>query len=437
MLGPIVASLLPSAWAASTISDAELASMVDEIAPVVEDVAGRRFVKLPEVVMADPRALEDVVYQEQVHLLSDVEGMPEEQIQESARRTAAQVAGAFAGKYGFLDGRLYVSIDGIRYTLGERRAPDHLLRPMVRVVIAHELAHALQDQHTDLDFLVRHAHGSDAVMAINCAVEGHAVWVHEEVGSRMGLTEAVDLMADLLGYDEPIRRRMDPEDFYNSYVYGLGRDFVAFHAALGGTEQVWRVLSEPPERTSAIVSPERWGEHGLDVDAQVQRTLARASRRLADREWRAQDARMGDFDVRDQLIRSGGNADLADSLLGGWNARTVGGPMQGVEVQLLRFDGADGALAFVEDMMAQAQAQASNVGMDPFIRAEATTFDDVRADASAREAIRVRLFGEVGDDLGRIWVARGPDVVQVVTVNSSATDRSIARSIEKVFRSIP
>jgi hypothetical protein len=418
----------------AVITETELGWMVREIAPVVEEVAGRPFTRLPDLVAANPEEIAEVVYAEQVHLLAR-STMADADASDAARRTAARVSGSFAGKYGFLDGRLYVSVDGIRDSLIERQADPWLLRPMVRIVIAHELAHALQDQHSDLDALVSRTASGDAIMAINCAVEGHAVWVHEQVGERMGLEEAVEILGELLGYREPMRRRMDPDDFYQVYVYGLGRDFIAWHAEHGGTEQVWDALAHPVSGTAAIVDPSRWQEPTSDVDPDLRRVLTRASKRLGAKGWRSEDGAMGDFEVRDQLVRAGGHAEIADDLDVGWNSRLVGGgAMHGVEVQLLRFKTEGGAVAFVDDMRDKAEAQARAVGPDPFIRADAGSFDRVPSDRSAHEAIRVRLFDDAEDQLGRVWVARGNDVVQVVLVNAPTNEREVAATIAQVFR---
>lgn len=456
----------------SAIEHAELLSMVDEIAPIVAEVAGRDFESLPPVVIADLKLLSEVIYEEQRHLLADVEGLVPEEIESSARRRSLERASSFAGKYGLLDGRLYVSVDGLRYTLGERGSPESLLRPLVRIVIAHELAHALQDQHTDLDHLTHTAEGTDAMMALNCALEGHATWVHEAVADRMGLGEAEALMAQLMGYDEPIQGRMDPADFYPSYVYGLGRDFVAFHAEEGGTEQVWRVLAHPPAGTSEIVTPETWGALFDEIDAPLQDTLTRSSRRLTYRSWparalrslaghawRPQGTPMGDYSVRDQLIRTGGDATLAGQLQGGWSASFVGGAAESVEVKLLRFRDPQSARAYVDEMRRQATVtQAETLALLAFVdelqrsdalsQAEATAlggsfdvtvgaFDRIDSDASAREQISIQLFG-VGprDDLSRIWAARGADVVEVATSNPRVGDRRIAISMNQVFRAL-
>lgn len=417
----------------SEVTAIELQWIAKEIAPTVAEIAGREFRALPELVLADRSQIEHVLYEEQLRLLSGVDGMTPTDAEAHAARTAREMSAAFAGKYGFLDGRLYVSIDGIRQSLALEGAPDWMLRPVVRVVIAHELTHALQDQYTDLEQLVHDAPGSDAIMAMNCAVEGHAVWVHEQVGAALGLEPAVEMMTRMLGYDQPARRRMEPDDFYHTYVYGLGRDFVAYHAAIGGVERVWQVLADPPNATSMIVSPDTWDSPVGEVDPIVRRVMRNASKRLGGPGWRAEDSAMGDYDVRDQLVRAGANSAIADDLDFGWNSRLVGGAMAGVEVQLLRFKTVAGARAFVENMRAQAEAQASLVGADdPFINAVAGSFDRVQGDRSAREAFTVALVGV--DRLGRVWVARGSDVVQIVLVNAPATDREVAASIDQVFR---
>lgn len=51
--------------------------------------------------------------------------------------------------------------------------PPDLLRP----TLAHELVHALQDQHTDLDSLISRERGNDRQTAAQAAIEGHATIV--------------------------------------------------------------------------------------------------------------------------------------------------------------------------------------------------------------------------------------------------------------------
>src|SRR5262249_41534667 len=119
----------------SPVTAIELGWMERELAPVVEEVAGRSFVRLPEVVLADPEQISEVVYKEQVHLLQESGQVQSQDIDDNARRTATH-SGTFAGKYGFLDGKLYISVQGVEDSLTLEGAPDWMLRPALRIVIA-------------------------------------------------------------------------------------------------------------------------------------------------------------------------------------------------------------------------------------------------------------------------------------------------------------
>ncbi|MEN0062097.1 MAG: hypothetical protein AAGA48_08070 [Myxococcota bacterium] len=441
---PLLALLVTVATAATEIHPIELRSMVEEIAPVVEQVAGRPFLRLPPVVATDEAQLEAVIFKEQVHL-SMTQGLPAEAAEHHARVVAHEVADSFAGKYGFLDKVLYVSVEGIAHRLAAQRAPAWLLRPMVRVVLAHELAHALQDQHTDLAAMATRARGEDAVLAINCAVEGHAVWVHEAVAARMGLSDALDVMTELLGTDRALDPLLNPSAYHNTYVYGLGRDFVAFHVHHGGTEQVWKVLERPPATTQQIATPARWASRRSLSWPSTE--LRRAVRRLAPRKWMTDTRRMGDYEIRDQLLRAEASEVLADALVDGWNARAIGAANQGLEVQHLRFESAETATSFVVQMRIGANRQVELLDGDPFVRATSGQLDCGEGWTTAREGITVALFGDLGEDesspqdkrndqLGRLWVSDREHVLQVIFVNARVSDARLCRVLRPLVHSL-
>src|SRR5688572_18248169 len=50
-------------------------------------------------------------------------------------------------------------------------------RATIRPVLVHELVHALQDQHTNLDSLIARERGNDRQTAAQSAIEGHATMV--------------------------------------------------------------------------------------------------------------------------------------------------------------------------------------------------------------------------------------------------------------------
>ncbi len=76
---------------------------------------------------------------------------------------------------------------------------DEQLRP----VLAHEIVHALQDQHADIDSLVSTARGNDRQLAAQAALEGQATLVmfrltlEERLGRTVALAELPNLAAEI------------------------------------------------------------------------------------------------------------------------------------------------------------------------------------------------------------------------------------------------
>lgn len=421
-----------------------LDDLVTDLLPHVEQAAGRPFLRRPDVVLASPALLSDVLFREQVHLLGQLSNLDELQAQVAAQATASSISSAFVGKYGFLDKRLYVVSDGVLYALASRGLPLELAEPVLTVVLAHELAHALQDQHADLGAVVSGRPDGDAVMAVNCVVEGHAVWVHERVGSLLGYDAAVALVADIHGYAPSLPDlARETERFYTSYVYGQGRAFVAWHAEHHGEDAVWGLLTAPPAESAMILAPETYAPvAGSGVEPEVRTAARRARTLLGRRGWVTTDERVGDFDLREQLIERCGDDRLADLFRAGWRSRaTAGSPMLGLELQVLAFQSPRAARSYVDRMRYNAQQQLEALlppmtsAMTGGVSGSITPFEALESDVSAREEIVLEVGGQ-RQKLGTLWVARGPHVLQVVTVNHRVPDRKMARALRRVFQAL-
>jgi hypothetical protein len=425
----------------------QIEARIEALMPLVEQVTDRRFHRTPPVVLANPDTIAAVLYEEQVHLLRRLAGMDEAQARVAARRTSIENAAAFVGKYGFIDKKLYVMQDGIVATVINNGIPIRLIEPVTDLVLAHELVHALQDQHTDLARLVANRPTADAVVAVNCAVEGHAVWVHEQVGGLLGVPEAVHVVSNMLGYDlgHP-EISPDPRLFYTSYVYGQGRNFIALHHELDGNEGVWRLLSNPPATSSMIVLHDpydtvpahRWNRR-------VRRAVASARHRIAAKGWLPPiDESVGDYDMRERLANSGLDFALADAFASGWTSRSASAPSEWVEVQLLRFETAGHATLYVDQMKSQARLDlaramppVTSVRLTPSVDGTVEDFQPLAYNDSGEERVRIEMgFGTSSQEFRQVWVARGQHVVQIVLANHEVGDRKVARSIRRVFRSV-
>lgn len=427
-------------------ADPELAALqqlVAELIPEVEAAAGRSFREVPEVVLAEPADIARVLRDEQVHLMARISGLDPDAAERTVERSTNDQVASFVGKYGFLDKKLYVLRGGVRIALAARGVAPELVPQVTELVLAHELVHALQDQYVDLAVVVGARPDGDAVVAVNCTVEGHAVWVQERVGRARGHDQAVREVAKILGYDPDGGGWVDPESFYTSYVYGQGRNFVAHHAEVGGIEATWALLANPPARSAMILAPAEHADHAEPpFDARVRGAVTHARARLAPGRWRAEDEAVGDYSLRERLAPLPFGHLIPQDWAAGWSSRASSDPLEWVEVQLLAFDHAEAADAYVAGMALQAEVDLAMavppvVGAmsgGPRVDGSVAPFGPM-ADEAAEQRLTVALGpGEQAQELRQVWASRGNYVVQVSIVNHRAADARVAQVIRRVFR---
>lgn len=148
-------------------------------------------------------------------------------------------------------------------------------------VVAHELVHALQDQHTPLDSLIARDRGNDRQMAAQAAAEGQAtvVMIALETSRRTGQSLDPSDLPDLGGMMEaaleaqgqqfPVFERA-PRVIRETLVFPYfgGAAFVqALHAARGTIVPFGDQL---PQSTEQVLEPERAFLGGRDAPTQIE-----------------------------------------------------------------------------------------------------------------------------------------------------------------------
>ncbi len=264
--------------AAAATADTALERMARELVPEVERRAGLAFREPPRLARASRERLEAFLRDE----LS-------EQLPEERARAVRDVYARMGLMPDTLDLRdllrgLYLEqvvgyYDPAADTLFVR---DDVASSRVRTVLLHELVHALQDQHLDLDSLMDARHGSnDAGTAAQAALEGHATFVMAEwelgatTGGEVDLTRMPDLaqmiprsaldslpsMPALSGAPRIVRETLIfPYLGGLSFIQELWRGAPERPSPLGrylpaSTEQVLhagRLLSDPPDAPTRL-----------------------------------------------------------------------------------------------------------------------------------------------------------------------------------------
>lgn len=131
--------------------------------------------------------------------------------------------------------------------------------PHVRVVLAHELTHALQDQHFDLHRL-DDLNGAPA-LAATTLVEGDAVRVELAYAVQLSAADRERFLASALAGMKAAVDQPDIPDVLrhaSQFPYAFGPTFAEAVARDGGNAALDRALTRLPRSEAEIVNPQRY-----------------------------------------------------------------------------------------------------------------------------------------------------------------------------------
>jgi len=154
--------------------------------------------------------------------------------------------------------------------------------PFARAVLAHELTHALQDQHFDLPAVMRRGTDADAAAAVAALYEGDAVRVEEAYVASMSAADQRDYSRAVAGY----RLAPDPEErvlgAFVGFPYAYGPGLVRALLAAGGQRRLDAAFADPPRSTEQVVDPRRYLRAGRDRPRAVPHPRPPAGARVVD-----------------------------------------------------------------------------------------------------------------------------------------------------------
>jgi hypothetical protein len=147
---------------------------------------------------------------------------------------------------------LYVPKDKRVYVRGTALTPD------VRVTLAHELTHALQDQHFDLRRVLHLPHvDSTAVLTL---VEGDALRVQRAYAAAMSTEDKATYQKTGAAQAQAAYLTGVPQVFIDGFSapYIFGPVFVDALVASGGTAAIDHAFANPPTVDAQVVDPNRY-----------------------------------------------------------------------------------------------------------------------------------------------------------------------------------
>jgi hypothetical protein len=436
---------LPIAGDMGALTEEDLERLTAFLVPYVEEAAGAKFREVPPSKIGSADSLREVMAEETRSVIGRIYDVPERVIEQLAASAVASVP-ALLGKYAPATGAVYLvtsnlagqdSIEAVR---------------LAALVMAHELAHALQDQVADLGHLFEVPLDYEHFEGLRGITEGHANWVTRRVAIALGIEDAFWAMSRHQGWGPD--GVIDPGAFSVFMLYGQGMFFCDHHAKDRGAEALWEIVRVPPRTTTDLFRPARYGTPVEVPDlkgvlAGVENTLT------AGIDWVPADTVLGEGTLRADVagLPNDRVEDLFDRVKWGYEQRMFsgGGPSAGPRkgsVRIIQFGSAVDAKAMVgllsEGMEAQARArtevEAKMAGALPGVVARTWSVDVKAYDRVEGDAVVLRVVGPLtasgarssSEEEQALWVVRGARLV-VVAISGFRPGNRLDRAIEQVF----
>lgn len=246
-IAPATGAPLPEDRPAYTLE--QVRAIVWEVLPLVERVTERKLQQMPEI---------KVLTRQEYDRLSQPDPKRRGGRQNSSRSMAHYAFGAYDPRLKalvFLPGNF---VPRLRHA----GVPDQYYPVILKIIIAHELAHALQDQEAGLGTVYRRARTKEAWFAHRATIEGHATFVMGKVAEALGMPQAMEEfektiaagLIPLTGPDHAMDNAAMREEFRSSYIDGAS--FIRWHYQHAGNERVWQIVKTPPLTRDVILRPE-------------------------------------------------------------------------------------------------------------------------------------------------------------------------------------
>ncbi len=239
-------------------TEAEIRAFVAEVVPHVERVMGRKFKRIPPLVIDDTEEVARILAADmEPQLRRENPALGDEAIARSALAAARRFAPDLLGKYGVKAQKLGLLPKGLDDTLEEHHIDPKHAAGILKTLLAHELTHALQAQYVDLLGLFASAKTDDAQVASTAVIEGQAMFVQEQVGDALELGAAARQYSRIFSsetqdFPDPAHRTALARQ---EFTYIEGKRFAEWHYKNGGAERLWAILARPPAVTAMIARP--------------------------------------------------------------------------------------------------------------------------------------------------------------------------------------
>jgi len=426
----------------------EVDKFAKELKPLVEEIAERKFKETPKIKLVARKELEEALVNDFMPQLRNLNsGLPDEDLRAAAAQEAKGLAMTILGKYSITEKSVLLLPRNLVPVFNLAKSDINQKEPVLRLVIAHELTHALQFEDEKLLESYGKISQIDALQAFSATIEGHAVLVQDMVGKKLGLDDAVLELSRLFAagsvkLDDPgleMLNRILSTQYEQTYLGG--RMFMGYHFKKGGMKALWDILASPPAKTSMILRPDTYSTESVDKP-DYSKLLDGMEKEFGDREWAVQNIELGHMSlravyaemeekVRDEII---GNiehvrvmtAQLPDQV-------TIGN----ITVMFLKDPKlAPKMISEIEKLVEKNVDKIKESQMFTIKDFSIGKLEGIEADVTSRAEFTIEVM--TGEKVRQAFyrIVRGTVVVEMIDSNLGLDDKKIISIAEKTFKRI-
>lgn len=276
--------------AASRWNDKEfLASLLAPACDAIEQVQGVTYPKRPTIAFSSKQELAELLVEEMGGIFRRVGATDDAQVSKMAR----DVAGMLAAKYAPATNVVHVLVENVERLTRLMGAEELRTEGVMRMLMIHECAHALDFQRYPALEELRHTRETpDGIQAVGAIIEGHAQLVTEKVAERLGAQADFEAFTRFVtfvpGIEDPAQRLIAQVMAAEvQFAYVQGHRFLRAVEKARGREGIAEVLRAPPAETRLIDNPEQYLEPTRSAEPEFKRFLD-AMGALAQESWSTQ-----------------------------------------------------------------------------------------------------------------------------------------------------
>jgi hypothetical protein len=287
------------------VNETTINAIIEKAEPLIEEVTHMKYKNRMKHEIVKRDVIRDELTKDLIPQLKKLLNISnDDMVKRQAEMTAQITSQSMLGKYSLTKKSFYIVPDNVETISKILEVKDDQLHDFVFLLVTHEMVHALDDQHFDLNKMIASKTTIETAGAFNSLLEGHAVYVTNKIAEKLNISEtakqtSVKSAAGISGE----LNRMQQQTYHSIYVKGA--EFVQAIIDKKGPEIITAAFNSPPVSSRQIMNPDEYlnptAVTGIDSSA----LLKKVAEKLPTDGMMTQSIDIGGMILRTLLISKG------------------------------------------------------------------------------------------------------------------------------------